>query len=75
MRQRLCCCCCCCCESRENAYPQDRQENVDAEVAATPALEEDTKRGKEDGEDDLADVAVEFVSVGVCGAERRERLT
>lgn len=46
----------------ENAYTQDRQENVDAEVAAAPALEEDTERGEENGEDDLADVAVGVVS-------------
>ena len=33
------------------------QENVDEEVGIATALEENTKRREEDGEDDLADVA------------------
>ena len=34
------------------------QENVDEEVGIATALEENTKRREEDGEDDLADVAI-----------------
>ena len=49
-----------------DAYTQDGQEDVDAEVTAAPALEEDTKRGKEDGEDDLADIAVEVCQFRVA---------
>ena len=33
------------------------QENVDEEVGIATALEENTERREEDGEDDLADVA------------------
>lgn len=36
---------------------QNRQQNVDEEVAAAATLEEDTKRWEDDGEDDLEDVA------------------
>lgn len=32
---------------------QARQENVDEKICTTTTLEEDSKRGKEDGEDDL----------------------
>ena len=34
------------------------QENIDKEVGIATALEENTKRREEDGEDDLADVAI-----------------
>ena len=34
------------------------QENVDEEVGIATALKENTKRRQEDGEDDLADVAI-----------------
>ena len=34
------------------------QENVDEEIGIATALEENTKRREEDGEDDLADVAI-----------------
>ena len=37
---------------------QDCQEDVDEEVGITTALEEDTKRWEDDGENDLADIAV-----------------
>lgn len=37
---------------------EDREEDVDEQVGAAAALEEDADGGKEDGEDDLADVAV-----------------
>jgi hypothetical protein len=36
---------------------QDGQQNVDEEVGIATALKEDTKRGENDGKDDLADVA------------------
>ena len=39
-----------------------RQENVDEQVGAASALEEDAERWQEDGEDDLDDVAVKAVS-------------
>jgi hypothetical protein len=38
---------------------QDGQDDVDEEVGAAAALEEDTDGWEEDGEDDLDDVAVE----------------
>jgi hypothetical protein len=67
MKLRLCCCCW---ARGRNAYTQDCQENVDAEVATAPALEENTEGGKEDSEDYLADVAVGIcqLPVGDCGA-------
>lgn len=43
---------------------KDGEEDVDEEVGAAAALEEDTDGGEEDGEDDLADVAGWFVSWG-----------
>jgi len=36
---------------------KDCQQDVDEEVSTTSALEEDTKRWEDDGENDLADVA------------------
>ena len=36
---------------------EDGQQDVDEEVGVAAALEEDTKRGQDDGEDDLADIA------------------
>ena len=38
------------------------QQNVDQEVSTTSALKEDTKRWEDDGENDLADIAIESVS-------------
>jgi hypothetical protein len=35
---------------------QDGQTDVDQEVSSTSALQEDTQRRQNDGEDDLADV-------------------
>jgi hypothetical protein len=37
---------------------QDCQQDVDEQIGAAPALEEDTNRGDEDGADELEDVAV-----------------
>lgn len=59
---------------------QNRQENVDEEVGAAAALEQDSDGREEDGEDDLEDVAgegvVSFLStvlnievVGLAGRE------
>lgn len=38
---------------------QDGQTDVDQEVSTTSALQEDTQRRQDDGEEDLADVPVE----------------
>ena len=46
---------------------QDGQTDVDENVGATSALQEDTQRGQDDGEDDLADIAIKE-SVIVAGA-------
>lgn len=35
---------------------QNGQQDVDEEVGVAAALEEDTERGEEDGEDDLAEI-------------------
>lgn len=37
---------------------QDGQQDVDEEVGIATALEEDTKRWEDDGENDLADIAI-----------------
>jgi hypothetical protein len=37
---------------------QDGQTDVDQEVRTTSALQEDTQRRQDDGEDDLADVTI-----------------
>ena len=37
---------------------QDRQEDVDEEIGITTAFEEDTKRWEDDGQNDLADIAL-----------------
>ena len=50
---------------------QDREEDVDEEVSAAAALEEDTNGREEDGEDDFDDVAAKTLSVFRC-AQRRE---
>ena len=44
---------------------KDGQQDVDEEVGTTAALKEDTKRRKEDGDDDLDDVAEIEVSTRV----------
>lgn len=44
---------------------QNGQQDVDQEVAATSALQENTQRRQDDGEEDLADVSVEVESVTV----------
>jgi hypothetical protein len=38
------------------------QTDVDQEISTTSALQEDTQRRQDDGEDDLADVSIEDVS-------------
>lgn len=43
---------------------EDGEEDVDEQVCAAAALEEDADGGEEDGEDDLADVAGVGVSCG-----------
>lgn len=49
-----------------------REDDVQAELPAAADLEEDSKRGEDDGEDDLADVAVEEghgqLALGSCAA-------
>ena len=50
---------------------ENGQTDVDQQVSATSALQEDTQRGEDDGEDDLADVTVE-VSILKLDATRRE---
>lgn len=37
---------------------QNREEDVDQEIRVAAALKEDTERRKEDGKNDLADIAV-----------------
>ena len=37
---------------------QDCQEDVDEEIGIATALKEDTKRWEDDGENDLADIAM-----------------
>lgn len=52
-------------ETAERAVAEltkDGQHNVDEKVSAASDLEEDTQRREDDGEDDLADVAVETKS-------------
>lgn len=39
---------------------QDGQTDVDQEVSTTSALQEDTQRRQDDGEEDLADVTVQW---------------
>lgn len=43
---------------------QDGQTDVDQQVGATSALQEDTQRRQDDGEDDLADVTVGRLASG-----------
>ena len=46
-------------ERGRNAYTKDGEEDVDEEISTASALEEDSERREEDGNDDLADVAEE----------------
>lgn len=39
---------------------QDGQTNVDQEISTTSALQEDTQRRQDDGEDNLANVTVKL---------------
>ena len=52
---------------------QDGQTDVDEEVSATATLQEDTQRGQDDGEDDLADVTGKRLVRRETGDGRRER--
>jgi hypothetical protein len=73
---------------REILTTEDGQEQVDEEVGAAATLKEDTERRKQDGEDDLDDVAVcglagvavvflvsPVASVWFADAPRNKRLT
>jgi hypothetical protein len=40
---------------------EDGEQDVDEEVSSAAALEEDTQRRKEDGKEDLADIAVDTI--------------
>lgn len=42
---------------------QDGQTDVDQEIRAATTLQEDTQRGQDDGEDDLANVTRKGISV------------
>ena len=44
---------------RDSAYTENGQQNVDEEISAASALEENAERWEDDGEDDLANVAFE----------------
>jgi hypothetical protein len=50
----------------ETRLTQDGEEDVDEEIGAATALEEDTHGREDDGKDDLANVAVENVSICFC---------
>lgn len=41
---------------------KDGQQDVDEEISSAATLKEDTERWEDDGENDLADIAVERVS-------------
>ena len=49
---------------------QDREEDVYEQVRATTALEEDSKRREEDGEDDFDDITGGSVSADIRDAAR-----
>jgi hypothetical protein len=44
-----------------NVLTEDGEQDVDEEVSSAAALEEDTQRRKEDGKEDLADIAVDTI--------------
>ena len=50
-----------------------RQDDVDEQVSAAAALEEDSKRREQDGEDDLDDVAVRRLLAHVARLEKEWR--
>jgi hypothetical protein len=51
---------------------EDGEEDVDEEVAATPTLEEYTKRWQDDGDDDFADIATPGnLSIVISQARRK----
>lgn len=52
------------CMNDSGNVTKDCQQDVDQEVSTTSALEEYTKRGQEDGENDLANVATRLL--GLC---------
>ena len=56
---------------------QNSQTDVDQEISTASALQEDTQRGQDDGEEDLADVTVFRRLVAwteTQGSERLERI-
>lgn len=44
---------------------ENRQTDVDEDISAASSLQEDTQRGQDEGEDDLADVAGSRRSSGI----------
>ena len=50
---------------------KNRQQDVDEEIGIAAALQEDTKRWQDDGEDDLDDVAAEK-SISKSSNDKRE---
>jgi hypothetical protein len=51
---------------RQRRLTQDGEEDVDEEIGAATTLEEDTHGREDDGKDDLANVAVDDVSICFC---------
>ena len=47
------------------ALTKNGQRDVDEQIDAAATLEEDSKRGEDDGKDDLANVSVNNVSISV----------
>ena len=52
---------------------QDGQQDVDEEIRIASALKENTKRGEENGEDDLDEVAVPGIST-IFQLKNKERI-
>lgn len=52
-------------EERREERTQDGKEDVDEEVGTTATLEEDTHGREDDGKEDLADIAVKKLLVGL----------
>lgn len=57
----------------ETRLTQDGEEDVDEEIGAATTLEEDTHGREDDGKDDLADIAVEDISICFCWLLSRSR--
>lgn len=52
-------------EERQEERTQDGKEDVDEEVGTAATLEEDTHGREDDGKEDLADIAIRRVLVGI----------